>query len=112
MSALHIPLSTYAHNDRVVGVLLRQDDARLLTLAGGRRGVCNALLVKVAMGSCDFAAFASSRASRLTQASTPAGGGGNSRLPEDALWRRASALPKHLSLGVGPRGPGHPGLLP
>src|SRR3712207_1923066 len=39
MSALHIPLSTYAHNDRVVGVLLHRDDARLLTLAGGRRGV-------------------------------------------------------------------------
>jgi hypothetical protein len=39
MSAFHIPLSTYAHDDRAVGVLLRRDDARLLTLAGGCRGV-------------------------------------------------------------------------
>jgi hypothetical protein len=39
MPSLHIPLLTYAHNDRAVGVLLRRDDARLLTLAGGRRGV-------------------------------------------------------------------------
>ncbi len=39
MPALYIPLSTYAHDDRAVGVLLHRDDARLLTLAGGRRGV-------------------------------------------------------------------------
>ena len=39
MSVLHIPLSTYAHDDRAVGVLLHRDDARLLTLAGGHRGV-------------------------------------------------------------------------
>ena len=38
MSPLHTPLSAYAH-DRTVGVLLHRDDARLLILAGGRRGV-------------------------------------------------------------------------
>jgi hypothetical protein len=39
MSALNIPLSTNAHDDRAVGVLLHRDDALLLALAGGRRGV-------------------------------------------------------------------------
>src|ERR671910_2561063 len=39
MSALHIGLSTHAHDDRAVGELLHRDDARLLTLAGGRRGI-------------------------------------------------------------------------
>jgi hypothetical protein len=38
MSALRIPLSTYAHDDRAVRALLHRDDARLLTLAGGRQG--------------------------------------------------------------------------
>src|SRR5688572_18238016 len=39
MSALYIPLSTFAHDHRAVRVLLHRDDARLLTLVGGRRGV-------------------------------------------------------------------------
>ena len=43
MSALYIPLLTYAHNDRVVGVLLHRDDARFLTLAKAVEGFCNAL---------------------------------------------------------------------
>lgn len=39
MSALHIPLLTYAHDDRAVGVLLHRDDVHLLPLAEGRREV-------------------------------------------------------------------------
>jgi hypothetical protein len=39
MSALYLPFLTYAHDDRALGVLLHRDEARLLTLAGGRRGV-------------------------------------------------------------------------
>ena len=39
MSGLRIPLSTNAQDDRAVGVLLQRDDARLLMLVGGRRGV-------------------------------------------------------------------------
>ncbi len=46
MSALYIPLLTYAHDDRAVGVLLYRNDARLLTLAGGRRGVLQRALSK------------------------------------------------------------------
>jgi hypothetical protein len=45
MPSLHIPLLTYAHNDRAVGVLLHRDDARLLTLAKGRRGVLQRALI-------------------------------------------------------------------
>ena len=41
MSALYIPRSPYAQDDRAVGVVLHRDDARLLTLISGRRGVCN-----------------------------------------------------------------------
>jgi hypothetical protein len=47
MSALNMPLSTNAHDDRVVGVLLHRDDALLLTLAGGRRGVLQRALSRI-----------------------------------------------------------------
>src|SRR3989337_563515 len=76
MSALHIPLSTYAHDDRAVGVLLHRDDAaRLLTLAGGRRGV-----LQRALRVC-FKTFGGARLAAMSK-----------ELVSDELWRTIKPL--------------------